>query len=85
MVKNSFIKLLNSTIVDLCRELEAFWMADKLEEYREANMHRIDTALDIASSVLTVVPEEIRKGKTWVYDRGGEPDYDFGADEGAEC
>ena len=74
MVDPTLTKMLNSIGVDLAIELEMFWMAENLEEYRDANMARIDNVLDLASETFKVVPEEIRSKKTWVYDRGDEPD-----------
>lgn len=72
MIDQQLAKMLNDTIVDLCRELESFWMAEDLEEYREDNMSRIDYVLDVASTVLKAVPEDIRKRKTFQYDRGAD-------------
>jgi len=73
VVEGTLIKMLNGVVADLAMELEALWMAEDLEEYRENNMARIDNALELASETLKVVPEEVRSKKTWIYDRGGEP------------
>jgi hypothetical protein len=68
------IKMMNDSLCDVCESLDEVFTATNADAHININMGIIDAVLDHASNVLGVVPAEIRKIKTWEYDRGGDMD-----------
>jgi hypothetical protein len=66
------LKLLNDSLVDVCKALDDILVSDNVDMYINDNLEFLDLYLGKSSNILAVVPDEIKKVKTWEYDRGGE-------------
>lgn len=63
-------RMMNSALCDVCEILDQIWCSPDPQKYIEDHMALIHHVLEYSSDVLAMVPEKVRKHKTWVYDMG---------------
>jgi hypothetical protein len=65
-------RMMNSALVDVSEVLDQIWCSPDPKQYIEEHMALIHHVLDYSSDVLSMVPDKIKKHKTWKYDMGEE-------------
>lgn len=64
---------MNSALVDVCQVLDQIWCSPDPQQYIEDHMALIHHVLEYSSDVLALVPDKVKKYKTWKYDMGCDP------------